>query len=240
MSSPADQLIIALDHPDAEAARSLVERLGSDASTYKVGLELFVAEGPAFVEELVSYGKRIFLDLKFHDIPNTVAGAVRSAVKVGAWMVNVHAAGGAEMMRRAAGAARDAASACNRPTPLVIGVTMLTSADAGQLAELGDNGSIEDRVLKMAHLAAEAGLDGVVCSGHEAARVRQEIGDAFMIVTPGVRTKNATFDDQKRVMTPGESITAGANFLVVGRPISRAADPAEAFREIVDEIGGTV
>jgi orotidine-5'-phosphate decarboxylase len=229
----APKIIVALDYAATAPAMALVERLDAQHCALKVGKELFTRSGPGLVEALVGRGFRVFLDLKFHDIPNTVAAACDAAADLGVWMVNVHASGGRRMME----AARERLAAHARP-PLLIAVTVLTSLDRDDLAEVGCPGEPVDRVLRLARLAQTAGLRGVVCSAQEAATVRGELGPGFLLVTPGVRPSTATRDDQKRVMTPREALAAGADYLVIGRPITAAADPLAALQAIESDIGG--
>ena len=204
----------------------------------KIGSRLFTLEGPGLVRRLADQGTRVFLDLKFHDIPNTVAQAVEAAVSTGAWMVNVHASGGVPMMQAAARAAADAAVRLNRQKPVVIGVTVLTSMDEDTLRAGGVGRAVEEHVLALARMAQQAGLDGVVASPRETAVIRAACGPAFAIVTPGIRGASAGNEknDQARTMGPAEAVRAGANYLVVGRPIIGAADPRSAAQRIVDEI----
>lgn len=235
---PTERLIVALDVENAAKAGSVASDLDGLVSTFKIGLQLFAAEGPRFVEEIVSAGKRIFLDLKFHDIPNTVAKAGIEAARMGVWMFNVHASGGGEMMTRVHAEVSEFCEAGNRPRPLIIGVTVLTSSDVSTLTEIGVGPDVETQVERLARLAASSGLDGVVASANEIESIRQAVPDPrFAIVTPGIRPVNATKGDQRRVMTPGAAISAGSDYLVVGRPILDAADRAEAARKILDEIG---
>lgn len=232
-----NKLIIALDVETAGEARRLFSLLGAEAGMFKVGSQLFTAAGPEFVREIVSKGGRVFLDLKFHDIPNTVAAACREVVRLGVSLFNVHAAGGGEMMRRASEATTEVAEREGLARPKLIAVTVLTSANAAVLRETGITGELEAQVKLLAALAASSGLDGVVASSHEIAAVRSVVarGD-FLLVTPGVRPAAATHDDQKRVMTPAEAVRAGADYLVVGRAILNAPDPQRAAREIVEEM----
>jgi orotidine-5'-phosphate decarboxylase len=229
----APRIIVALDFPDEVSALALVERLDPSSCRLKVGKEMFTRLGPAFVQRLTGMGFDIFLDLKFHDIPNTVAAACAAAADLGVWMINVHASGGRSMME----AARDRLARFDRP-PLLVAVTVLTSLDADDLAQIGCAGDPGDRVLELAGLARVAGLDGVVCSPREAAQVRSAQGAGFLLVTPGVRPAGREVGDQKRVMTPGEAVAAGADYLVIGRPITAAADPLRALLDIEREITG--
>lgn len=227
------RVIVALDFPDAQVARALVGRVTPDACRLKVGLELFTAAGPGFVGELANEGFDVFLDLKFHDIPNTVARACEQATRLGVWMMNVHTLGGPAMLR----AAREAIERASR-RPLLLGVTMLTSHSPGELKQLGLSDSMDAQVERLAALAQEAGLDGVVCSAHEAAHLRQRFGAGFCLVTPGIRPSGAAAQDQSRVMTPRAAIQGGSDFLVVGRPITQATDPAAALAAVNAEIHG--
>lgn len=230
---PEERLIVALDVSSAADAQALVQRLGSAVSTYKIGSQLFTAEGPGVVRGLAASGKRVFLDLKFHDIPNTVAGGVRSAAALGAWMLTVHAAGGSAMLRAAVEAARQSPK-----PPLIVAVTVLTSLSDSDLQETGVTGRTVDHALVLATLARNCGCDGIVASPREARIIRQNLGVGFVIVTPGIRPEGSATQDQARVNTPAEAVAAGADYLVVGRPITAAADPAAAARNIVKEISG--
>ncbi len=234
MSAAGKRIIVALDFADAAAARAFASRLDPRACRIKVGKELFTRAGPAIVEDLAGRGFEVFLDLKFHDIPNTVAAACRAAADLGAWMVNVHAQGGRAMMM----AAREAVAGARRP-PLLIAVTVLTSLDDAQLREIGYAGDVAGLVSRLAGLAAQAGLDGVVCSPREATCLRAERGAGFALVTPGIRPADAGSDDQKRIMTPAAALAAGADYLVIGRPITAAADPLKALQSIREGIGET-
>jgi orotidine-5'-phosphate decarboxylase len=228
---PRQRLIVALDVSSTAAAQKIVAAVGESALAYKVGMQLYTAEGPAVVRELVSSGRRVFLDLKYHDIPNTVGAAVREAAELGVSMLTVHASGGAKMLRAAVDAARAVDSDL-----LVLAVTVLTSLDDPDLNTLGIRGNVLDQVLRVAALALSNGCGGVVASAHEAAALREEFGRDFIIVTPGVRPAGSVADDQARVVTPSEAIAAGASYIVVGRPITDARDPAAEARAILGQI----
>ena len=228
-----DRLIVALDVSTAAEAQKIVAAVGASASTFKVGNQLFTAEGPAVVRELVASGRKVFLDLKFHDIPNTVGAAVRSAAGLGVSMLTVHASGGAKMLRAAA----DAAKSAKNP-PLLLAVTVLTSLGDADLQEIGVSGRAEDQVLRLAELARNNGCLGVVASPAEVKKLREMLGTGFAIVTPGVRPAGADAGDQARIATPGDAIRNGATYLVVGRPITEAKDPARAAEAILKEIAG--
>lgn len=228
---PDPKIIVALDYASAAAAAPLVARLEPRLCRLKVGKELFTAAGPAWVEQLVGKGYGVFLDLKFHDIPHTVAQACKAAANLGVWMVNVHALGGRAMMS----AAREALE--NMPhRPKLIAVTVLTSMGRADLAELGIDEEPRQMVQRLARLAQDCRLDGVVCSAQEAAMLRQERSPEFCLVTPGIRPASAAKDDQNRIMTPAEALMAGSNYLVIGRPITQAADPLQALQAIQQEI----
>jgi orotidine-5'-phosphate decarboxylase len=229
------KIIIALDYPIAPPALALADKLDPALCRFKVGKELFTAAGPALLEELMHRGFQIFLDLKFHDIPNTVANACKAAANLGVWMVNVHALGGRKMLE----AAREAISISGQ-RPKLIAVTMLTSMAQQDLDEIGINATLADMVLRLATLARGTGLDGVVCSAQEAGLLRKHCGREFCLVTPGIRPVNAKLDDQSRVMSPKAAMQAGSNYLVIGRPITQADDPLRALLEIDQEIGETV
>jgi orotidine-5'-phosphate decarboxylase len=228
MGSP---VIVALDFPGAAAAMEFSRRLDPMRCRVKVGKELFTAAGPGLVEALQRQGFDVFLDLKFHDIPNTVVGACRAATALGIWMLNVHALGGRTMMR----AARDALEGAAR-RPLLTAVTILTSLSASDLPEVGLSGTPEENVVRLATLARNAGLDGVVCSAQEASALRSALGDDVVLVTPGIRMADEATGDQSRVVTPRAAIAAGADYLVVGRPVTRAPDPNDALTRILQDI----
>jgi len=227
------RVIVALDFPDAGAALAMVARLDPALCRVKVGKELFVAAGPAVVERLQASGFEVFLDLKFHDIPNTVAGACRAAARLGVWMLNVHAGGGSAMMR----AAREAVEGFPK-RPLLIGVTVLTSLSDAELGEIGFAGSAADNVARLARLAAASGLDGVVCSAEEATMLRETLGAGFVSVTPGIRLPGDAKGDQSRVVTPEDAVRRGAHYLVIGRPVTQSADPSATLRSIMRSLGG--
>jgi len=222
---------VALDVPSASQARQIVQTIGEAAVTYKIGKQLFTAEGPQVVRDLVSSGRKVFLDLKFHDIPNTVAGAVKAAAELGVSMLNVHASGGSKMLKAAVEAAEQ-----SFVKPLVLAVTVLTSLSDADLPELGVSGNLRSQVLRLAALARSAGCDGVVASAQEARELRRELGEDFVIVTPGIRPVGSALGDQARVVTPGDAIGAGATYLVVGRPVIEAPDPANAAKVMVRDI----
>ena len=233
LMKPSDRIFVALDTADLDKALTLAENLDGLVGGVKLGKEFFTALGPEGVREVAAVGLPVFLDLKFHDIPATVAGAVRAAVALEPFMLNVHAAGGEAMMRAAAEAAAEA----GEERPLVLAVTVLTSLWSGDLAATGIESSAAAQVLRLARLAESCGLDGVVCSAREATDLRQEFGADFKLVVPGIRPDWAQTDDQKRTQTPAEAVASGADYLVIGRPITGAADPADAARRIADELG---
>jgi orotidine-5'-phosphate decarboxylase len=237
-SHPGDRLLVALDVDHADRALALADQVRGIAGGLKVGSRLFTLAGPDLVRRLVESGARVFLDLKFHDIPNTVAQAVDAAVRTGAWMMNVHASGGGAMMQAAARAAAEAATAAGGPTPLVIAVTVLTSMDEDALMETGVTRPLLDHVLMLARMAQGAGMHGVVASPRETAAIRQACGPNFAIVTPGIRGASAGQEknDQARTMGPAEAVKAGATYIVVGRPIIAAPNPKAAAQAIVDEL----
>ena len=235
-----DQLLIALDVECAEKALALADALRGVAGGFKVGSRLFTSEGPSIVRALVERGDRVFLDLKFHDIPTTVAGAVAAAASLGVWMVNVHASGGTRMMQAASDAAHETAARTGGRRPLVIAVTVLTSMNARTLTEINVGRPLLDQVLALAQLAQAAGLDGVVASPLEIAAIRRQSSGVFAIVTPGIRGGAAAAgkDDQERTLSPAEAVAAGASYIVVGRPIIAAPDPRAAAETIAAQLGG--
>ena len=233
-----DKLIIALDVDTAGKALAIVEALKNDVKFFKVGFELFSSCGPSIVEELSRKGCRVFLDLKYHDIPNTVSKAAISAARLGVFMLNVHALGGYDMMKKTVEAVEEDAAKRRMPRPKIIAVTILTSMDEIALKKVGIGDTMNSEVLRLARLAQTAGLDGVVASPSETAVLREALGKEFLIVTPGVRPVWAATDDQKRVATPKEAIEHGASFIVVGRPITEAPNQVDAARKIIEEIKG--
>lgn len=230
------RLAVALDLPDHAALLAMARRVAPEAGILKLGLEAFVAEGPSLVRTLVESGAGVFLDLKLHDIPNTVSRAAAAAVRTGASIVNCHAAGGTEMMKAFGEGARAAAAKAGVKAPKLIAVTILTSLDAAAVRAVGLEGSPREAALRLAILAKESGLDGVVCSPEEIETIRAALGGDFLLVVPGVRPRGEAAGDQRRVATPSDAIRAGADLLVVGRPITGASDPAAAARAIVAEI----
>jgi len=228
---PDSKIIVALDYSEAGKALQLVLRLDSGLCRLKVGKEMFTAAGPNLVEQLIDKGFGVFLDLKFHDIPNTVAKACEAASKLGVWMLNVHASGGSAMMQ----AARDGVAKSGK-SPKLIAVTVLTSMDQAALNQVGVDGNLQDQVLRLACLAQQAGLDGVVCSAQEVSVLRTALGQDFCLVTPGIRPANASADDQSRIVTPAEALRLGSSYLVIGRPITQAPDPLLALQSIHQEI----
>jgi len=232
MIPPRERLIVALDVSSAREALKIVASLGDSVQIYKVGMQLYTAEGPQVVRDLVGSGRKVFLDLKYHDIPNTVAAAVREAAKLGVSMLTVHASGGTKMLHAAVEAAREKDSG-----PQILAVSILTSMDDQDLNEIGVHGQVVDQVVWLASLALEAGCAGVVSSPREVKTLREKLGSDFLAITPGVRPAGAEHGDQARVTTPGEAIAAGATHIVVGRPITAAANPAEEAAKILQELG---
>ena len=229
------RVIVALDYPDAASALQLVAGLTPELCRLKVGKELFTRAGPQLVAELAGRGFDVFLDLKFHDIPNTVASACHAAADLGVWMVNVHALGGERMLL----AAREGIERATQ-SPLLIAVTILTSMDVNDLAAVGLSGSPQDNVLRLAMLAQQSGLDGVVCSSRETGLLRNRLGEEFRLITPGIRPAGSQTDDQRRVMTPADAIRAGSSYLVIGRPVTRADDPVSVLRTINSDLSALI
>lgn len=234
-----NRLIIALDVDTKDAALALVGKLKKDAGMFKIGSELFTSCGPEIVREIKKSGCEVFLDLKFHDIPNTVAKVAVAATRLGVSIFNVHALGGTDMMKKAAEAVKEESGKLKIGKPKVIAVTILTSADENSLKKIGISDNMENQVLKLAKLAADSGLDGVVASPSEVKLIRKNLGEDFVIVTPGVRPSWAAKNDQKRIATPREAVDNGASFIVVGRPIIKADDPVIAARKILEEINSS-
>lgn len=232
-SNVSSPVIVALDYDSSDAALAMADQLDPALCRVKVGKELFTIAGPQLVRDLVARGFQVFLDLKFHDIPNTVAAAVRAAAQLGVWMVNVHASGGARMME----AALAALEPFGNDRPLLIGVTVLTSTAPEELAEIGVNRSLAEQVSALAGLVQRSGLDGVVCSAQEAQALRAQCGENFALVTPGIRPAGSAADDQRRIVTPAQALDWGSDYLVIGRPITAAADPARALQAILQELG---
>ncbi len=235
-----NQLLVALDVDTAAQARVLADELRGSVGGFKIGKQLFTSQGPRIVEELAGRGDRVFLDLKFHDIPNTVASAVRSATRLGVWMVTVHASGGSAMMRAAREAVDEEAARLSRPAaPIIVAVTVLTSLDDAALAETGVTSTVTAQVERLAALAQEARLDGVVASPREIGLIRSTCGHSFIIVTPGIRGPGDEKDDQQRTATAAEALGVGATYLVIGRPITSAANPREAVDRITAHCRGS-
>lgn len=232
-----DKIIVALDVETAVEARAIIGEIGGEVGAFKIGLQLFTSAGASFVREVVDKNIRLFLDVKFHDIPNTVARASVEVARLGVWMFNIHAIGGSEMMRRTVEAVREACAKEDLDQPKIIGVTVLTSSNRETQREVGIDKEIDSQVVNLARLTAKCGLDGVVASPLEVEAIRRKIEDKdFLIVTPGIRPTFATNDDQKRVMTPKEAVAQGADYLVIGRPITQADDKLAAVRKILEEI----
>jgi orotidine-5'-phosphate decarboxylase len=231
----AKKIIVALDVATEEEAMRLTAQL-PDSQVYKVGLELFTAKGPPLFEKLRSQNKKVFLDLKLHDIPNTVAGAVRMAARHGVHMMTLHTSGGEEMMEKAAEVAAEEAVKLGKEKPLLVGVTVLTSLKAENLRTIGVESNTEEQVMRLAGLAKASGLDGVVCSPQEIDLVKGEYGQEFLVVAPGIRPAWAAAQDQKRILTPAEAVRKGADYIVIGRPIIKDANPQNAFQKILEEL----
>lgn len=231
-----DRLIVALDFDSEEKALFLVKQLGGKIGLFKIGSQLFTACGPQLVKKIITQGEKVFLDLKFHDIPNTVSSAAAEAAKLGVYMMNLHAMGGLEMMQRTI---EELAHCCDKEglrQPLIIAVTILTSLNQWMLAQLGIEETMIKQVIKLASLAKKAGCEGVVCSPQEVVPLRQKMGKDFILVTPGIRPSWSAADDQRRINTPAQALANGADYLVIGRPITRAEDPPEAVDKIIAEI----
>jgi len=235
VTDAAKRIIVALDVATKEKALRLVHEL-PEVQWFKIGLELFTACGPSLIEEVRHLGHQVFLDLKLHDIPNTVAGAVRAAVRHGVSMLTLHASGGKEMLRWAADTAKEESSRLQTSFPQLVAVTILTSLNDQQIKEIGWKEGVEAQVLRLSLLARESGLDGTVCSAREISLLREEMGRDWLLVTPGIRPTWAAAQDQQRILTPEEAISLGADYLVIGRPITAAASPRQAFQRIVEEI----
>ncbi|MBL4647513.1 MAG: orotidine-5'-phosphate decarboxylase [Gammaproteobacteria bacterium] len=229
---PNPKIIVALDFSDVNEALAFVAQLSPQQCRLKVGKELFTLGGPQLVEKLVAKDFSVFLDLKFHDIPHTVARACIAAAKLGVWMMNVHALGGLNMLQ----AAREALDRCSSPSPLLIAVTLLTSMDQATMQQLGLSDSVEQQVLRLAKLSRQADVDGVVCSAQEAVSLREQFGQKFCLVTPGIRLSNNITDDQQRVVMPQQAVKNGADYLVIGRPITQAHNPVEKLLKISFEL----
>ena len=231
-SSPGSRILVALDYADRASAMAFVDRIDPRSCRLKVGKEMFTLFGPQLVRDLQQRGFEVFLDLKFHDIPNTTAHAVAAAADLGVWMVNVHASGGARMMT----AAREALVSFGKDAPLLIAVTVLTSMEADDLRGIGIELSPADQAEKLARLTQQCGLDGVVCSAQEAVRFKQALGQDFKLVTPGIRPAGSEVGDQRRIMTPQQALRAGVDYMVIGRPVTQAADPAVALNNIITSL----
>ncbi len=233
--TPEQRIIVALDVENRERAISLVKVL-NQAEIFKIGYKLFISEGISILREIHKYNKKIFLDLKLHDIPNTVAGAVKQAIHHNVFMLTLHSSGGKEMMRRAVETAREEAEKLSMPKPKLLAVTVLTSLKEGDLREIGIYTKIDKQVLSLASLALEAGVDGIVCSPREISLLRKNLGENSLIITPGIRPAWSQSHDQKRTMTPKQAVQEGADYLVIGRPIIASSNPHEAFQKITGEI----
>lgn len=237
MSETKDKIIVPLDVETADEARKIIDEIGNEVGAYKIGLQLFTSAGAGFVQEVVDSGIKLFLDVKFHDIPNTVAKASIEVARLGVWMFNLHALGGSEMMRRTVEEVSEFCDKEKLEKPKIIAVTVLTSSNEQTLAETGIGGKVNEQVLNLAKLTAKCGLDGVVASPLETELIRKNIENPeFLIVTPGIRPNFATKDDQKRVMTPKEAVENGSDYLVIGRPIAKADNKLAAVKQILAEI----
>jgi orotidine-5'-phosphate decarboxylase len=232
MSKPDPRVVVAMDFDNAEQCLQMAKRLSPEYCRLKVGKELFTACGPKIVEQLMGLGFEIFLDLKFHDIPNTTGKAVKAAAELGVWMVNVHASGGERMMV----AARDILEQSTGKRPLLIAVTVLTSMEAADLSAIGIAQNPEEQVMRLARLTHNCGLDGIVCSAQEASLMRSTFGEGFCLVTPGIRLESSAADDQRRTLTPAAAIAAGSSYLVIGRPITQSLDPVATCQSIVQSL----
>lgn len=232
MSNLGPRIVVAMDFDNADQCLAMAKQLSPQDCRLKVGKELFTACGPNIVEQLMVMGFDIFLDLKFHDIPNTTSKAVKAAAELGVWMVNVHASGGERMMV----AARDILERCSGKRPLLIAVTVLTSMDANDLSAIGISHGPEEQVLKLARLTQSCGLDGIVCSAQEAALMRTQFGREFCLVTPGIRLDTSPADDQRRTLSPSAAIAAGSSYLVIGRPITQSSNPADTCKNIIQTL----
>ncbi|MDP8299071.1 MAG: orotidine-5'-phosphate decarboxylase [Candidatus Tantalella remota] len=232
-----ERLIVALDVDSMEQAGSIIDVLADEVDIFKVGIAPFTGYGQEILDKLAEKGKKCFLDLKFYDIPNTVANAAREGAKKGVFMMNFHCLGGVKMMQAAVAGAEEGAALAGKEKPILLGVTILTSMNEEEMAEMGLSGEVQDKVVELSSLAEKAGLDGVVASAKEAEAIKRARGDKFVVVTPGVRPEFLTAGDQKRVLTPKQAIEQGADYLVVGRPILQAEDPAQAAKKIIEEIG---
>lgn len=234
-----ERLVVALDVDDLKTAEDLVDKLSAYVEIFKIGNQLFTAEGTRVIQMIKKRGKEVFLDLKFHDIPNTVARAAEAATRLGVYIFNLHTSGGLEMMKAAVEASREVSLTLGVRKPLILGVTVLTSINQEILEkEIGMERKLEEQVVRLAKLAQSAGLDGVIASSREIGMIREVCGEDFVVLTPGIRPTGKLMHDQKRVMTPGEAIRGGADFIVIGRPVREAADPVEAVKEILKEMEG--
>ena len=238
-NSLAEKIIIALDAQTQQEALSLIREL-PEAKIFKVGLTLFASEGPQLLQEIQRLEKKIFLDLKLHDIPHQIGGAVKAGIGHNIHMMTLHASGGKEMMAKAVEAAEAAAQQTGRSKPLLLAVTILTSLKKEQLREIGMDDRVDEQVLRLARLAKQNGMDGVVCSPQEIDIIKKEFGRDFLVISPGIRPKWAAAQDQKRILTPAKAIAKGVDYLVIGRPITQASSPAEAFHRIVEELNRAV